>query len=114
MILFPEAGTLHRFTGYTADADGIVTGKAGETTEAIAGSFQPATQRQIPEDLMGEGIEKMLYIDTTLYTEPRPLDEANELPADEVTFGGQRYRVVKVEAYTTGHIHAEVYLTRRL
>lgn len=112
-VLFPESATLRRWSGSTLDADGF-SAKLDETTTPIAGSFQPVTRAQVDEDLLAEGVEKVAFIDTSLWPSPRPLSIADGTPADEIDFAGETYRVVRVEEWSTGWRHAKAYLTRRL
>lgn len=114
VVLLPEAATLRRWTGQTLDADGFAASKAGVTTTTIAGSFQPVTRSQLTDDLIAEGVEKVVWIDTSLYLTPRPVSVDNQTPGDEIDYNGETFRVVKTEEWRTGLANCKAYLTRRL
>ena len=113
VILFPEPATLRRFTGFTLDDDGFAT-KDDAVTHPIAGSVQPVSRRDLNEELKTEGVTKVIFVDTNLYLAPRPASIPDKLPADEIDFNGETFRVVSTEVWTTGNAHCKAFLTRNL
>lgn len=100
MTLLRDPGatyTRRRYPGEVVGSDGRVTRDAPADTSITDATLQPMTEKQTPDGLMRT--DRMFRIYTRV--ELRPVDEDNQLPADEVLADGLTYRVVEVDYWRT-------------
>ena len=98
----------HRRAAPTYSAGGVLT-LGAQTVDTIRGNVQPLDPRRA--QVLREGIRESARVSVWTSDEVRTVDQAAELPPDELLWAGKLYRVHQVDEWEQQGHYRELAMT---